>query len=269
MYGFSGNDSIFGSSGFDYIYGGVNNDYLEDYSGGGKLYGEANDDTLVADKGECTLMGGSGDDTFVFASLTDHGHFAVYGGDSTLDGGSSANTGAYAGNDKIVAAGNNTVIGLKSITDIDLIDAQGHSNVTIETANTATKLDFSATTLTGISAINGLNGNDTIIGSSGNDSIFGGWSTDVLSGGAGNDTLVGAGGTLTGGVGADLFKSVGSVTVTDFDATQDHIFLTAGTAWTATAVTGGTNIRFASTGSIMTLLNVTPSQVQAGWFVST
>lgn len=229
MYGGGGNDSIYGSFGWDEMYGGdgddflsdislgllhgeAGNDYLEITSGGGKLYGDAGNDTLTSGSGESTLKGGAGDDKFIFSKSQNVGYCEIDGGDEDFVGNTPGQPN-YHGHDEIVAYGDNTVIGLKSIARIDSITGHG-KNTTIQTANTATRLDFSNTTLTGIAQITGLDGNDTIIGSNGNDTIFGGWS--------GRDALF-------GGAGADIFKSVGTATVTDFNAAEgDRIFVGAG-----------------------------------------
>jgi Ca2+-binding RTX toxin-like protein len=68
-------------------------------------------------------------------------------------------------------------------------------------------LDFSETTLLGISRIEGGAGSDTITGSSGADTIVGEAGNDVLAGGAGKDVLIGGSGfdRLSGDEGNDTF----------------------------------------------------------------
>ena len=79
-----------------------------------------------------------------------------------------------------------------------------------------------------------LQGGDTITGSGKPDFLYGYSGDDVISGGSGNDTLSGSKGndTLTGGSGHDLFlfntaldASTNVDTLTDFNASQDHIGL--------------------------------------------
>ena len=76
LYGTSDRDFIYGGSGDDTLYGGANRDYL--YGGGDDdtLYGGSGRDSLLGDEGDDTLYGGEGDDT-------------LYGGDDndTLYGG--------------------------------------------------------------------------------------------------------------------------------------------------------------------------------------
>src|SRR5262249_18336688 len=67
----------------------------------------------------------------------------------------------------------------------------GFTGVTVGAGNGADVLDFSATTLVGIAAIDGSVGNDTITGSAGADSVLGGGGRDSLVGGLGADTLGG------------------------------------------------------------------------------
>jgi Ca2+-binding RTX toxin-like protein len=57
LYGFNGNDLIYGSDGIDYIDGGNGND---------KIYGYAGDDLILGMLGKDILTGGSGDDGFFF-----------------------------------------------------------------------------------------------------------------------------------------------------------------------------------------------------------
>ncbi|CAO3373780.1 calcium-binding protein [Azospirillum argentinense] len=287
MDGGAGNDSMFGSYGWDYMYGGSGNDFLSDVclgilhgddgddyldisSGGGYLYGDAGNDTLTSGSGESTLSGGAGNDTFVFTRSQNYGSCAIDGGDAA-HAGYDAGQPNHHGVDRIEAYGDGVVIGLKSIARIDSIVGNG-SGITIETANTATYLDFSNTTLTGIAQINGLDGDDTIIGSSGSDTIFGGWSTgDSLFGGDGNDYLIGYGGELTGGAGSDVFRSVGSMIVNDFSESQgDRIFIQNGWTCQYGAYGGGTGLLFSANGvpqSQMVLAGVAPGDVKASWFV--
>lgn len=257
VYAGAGNDTVFGGSGFDNLYGEGGDDYLEDSSGAGKLFGGDGNDILVAGAGQCTLDGGAGNDVFAFMNTSTGYHAVVGGGDF----------------DRILAYTNNTKIGLKSISDIDLIDASGYSNVTIEANVTGAYLDFTNVVLNNIAAINGKDGADTIIGSAGDDFIFGGWvGVDVLNGGAGNDTLGGDNGSsLTGGSGADLFVFTGgTVKVTDFNAAEgDRMGLASGATWTATDVTGGARVAVTFSAGYtrsMTLMGITADQVDASWF---
>jgi len=87
--------------------------------------------------------------------------------------------------------------------------AAGFSAVRILGTAAGDSLDFSATTLTGITEINGGAGNDTLIGSAGADTIVGGAGKDTLTGGGGADTFV--------------FKAVGESTVANPDRILDFV----------------------------------------------
>ncbi|MGX9393321.1 T1SS-143 repeat domain-containing protein [Nitrobacteraceae bacterium UC4446_H13] len=162
--------------------------------------------------------GGAGNDTFIFGnedtrllySQADNGGY-----DSFQDNSSEATHTAIAETD-------DTVIGIAgtygSANSVDVIDGNGHSNVTIVGGIVHNHWDFTDTNLFDIAGIYGGDGtsNDIIVGSKGNDTIYGLNGNDQLSGGLGNDTLNGGAGndwlsgglgrdTLTGGTGADTF----------------------------------------------------------------
>ena len=100
-----------------------------------------------------TYEGGEGNDTLQGSSGDDVFRFNHYTGDNTVE-------------NIVGGEGNNSISG---------------------TAGSNT-LDFSGTTLSDISEIDGGAGHDTIIGTSGNDIIIGGAGQDTLRGGAGDDT---------------------------------------------------------------------------------
>ena len=142
----------------------------------------------------------------------------------------------------VIAETDNTVIGFSGTyggtNSVDVIDGDGHSNVTIVGSSAVhNHWDFTDTVLTDIAAIYGGDNtaNDVIVGSKGNDTIYGLNGNDQLSGGDGNDTLVGGLGkdTLTGGAGADTFvfgeHGPSNVdTILDYNAGEgDKIDLTA------------------------------------------
>ncbi|PCJ47382.1 MAG: hypothetical protein COA74_11720 [Gammaproteobacteria bacterium] len=91
--------------------------------------------------------------------------------------------------------------------------------------------------------IYGGSGLDTLNGEAGNDTIYGGDDTDTINGGTGTNTIYGGLGgdifhvglgtdEITGGEGADIYiidatpSGSGSLTITDFDITEDRIDLT-------------------------------------------
>jgi serralysin len=99
---------------------------------------------------------------------------------------------AGSGNDRIEATANNisliaTGANLSSIETISsggfhrLQDRGDHGQQYV--------LNFSTVTLSGVTRIEGGNGNDTIVGSAGADVIEGGAGRDILAGGAGADTF--------------------------------------------------------------------------------
>jgi Ca2+-binding RTX toxin-like protein len=90
-----------------------------------------------------------------------------------------------AGTDRIEATAKGTVIGLKSLSGVEVISANGIASVSIAGSSAGDLLDFTSVSLIGITAIKGGGGRDTIYGSS---------AADVIEGGAGADTLRGNGG---------------------------------------------------------------------------
>src|SRR3954465_14572329 len=127
-------------------------------------------DTLIGLGGDDTLDGGGGADTYL-VGLNE-------GFDTYHDTGMS-------GTDVIRATANNVAIGLASgfgaNSGIEQISSDGpdpltgvtthYTGVSIQGGGGDDILDFSATTLIGITRIDGGAGNDTIIGSAGADTI--------------------------------------------------------------------------------------------------
>ena len=178
-----------GGAGLNIIRGGTVNDNIdfsatallniariEGGSGNDTITGSAGSDTIVGGVGNDVLNGGNGDDTFTVAGTGD-GFDAFNGG---------------IGFDRILGSAGDDTIGLTGsfgvASSIEQIDGGTGVNTILGTTN-ADSMNFSATTLTNISRIDGGSGNDTIVGSAGNDTIVGGISNDMLSGGAGSDTF--------------------------------------------------------------------------------
>jgi Ca2+-binding RTX toxin-like protein len=197
--GSGGNDNVTGASEEDTIIGGGGNDIIDGGDGADTVVGGASNDTL---------RGGNGDDTFLVGPSDGFDQF---------DGG--------AGADRILATGDNTVIGFTadhwsnpSLVSIEEINANGFSNVTLKVADWQ-QLDLTHTTLVGIVRIEGSGVNETITGSAAADTIVGGSGRDVLSGGDGNDLfLINAGETdfdqINGGAGTnDRILATGNNTV--------------------------------------------------------
>jgi len=148
----------------------------------------------------------------------------------TSDDGMNLTLSAMTGVDQIISDSSSDTVGatltLGSQTLPSGLTITGSGDDIIQLGTTS--LNLSATTVSGVSAINGTTGNDSITGTTGN---------DIISGDAGIDTIVGGLGTdtLSGGAGSDLFvynaateSSVGSGdTISDFDAASaDKISIT-------------------------------------------
>jgi RHS repeat-associated protein len=181
-----GNDTVIGSVNVDNIRGGAGTDSL---SGG------LGADILVGRAGNDTLDGGQDGDVYQF---TRGEGFDVY-----------ADTGT-TGIDKIVLQANGSfdMTSFGPSNGIDEINANGFTGVFIAGTTVANTLDFSATTLVGVTYIDGGDGSDTVTGSAGADTLYGGFGADTLRGGAGADTMIGAqdNDVLDGGEDGDTYQ---------------------------------------------------------------
>ena len=164
--------SLTGTSGDDVLQADTNDAWI--------VSGLAGNDTIVTLDGNDSISGGAGNDNISSGAGDDVIRVSGTGeGLDSIDGG--------AGTDRIEAGAKGTKIGLTSVTDVEVISANGFAAVTIAGSTGADFLDFSNTTLTGITAIKSLAGNDTIYGSAGADFIVGGAGSDTLRGNAGAD----------------------------------------------------------------------------------
>jgi Ca2+-binding RTX toxin-like protein len=179
--GTTGPDTLTGTDGRDNVQGLAGADTITTGLGDDVITGGPGDDTINAGGGNDTITGGNGDDTINAGPGDDVILVGLNDGFDDVGGG--------AGNDVIRATANNVVIGLRALAGVETITANGFTGVTIATPNTATTLDFTGMTLTGIVSINGGNGNDTITGSSGPDTIIGGGGDDTMDGGGGNNVF--------------------------------------------------------------------------------
>jgi Ca2+-binding RTX toxin-like protein len=197
--------NITGTSGPDTLTGTINADTISGLAGNDTLLGLGGDDTLVGGPGNDSLDGGEGSDTYLIGTSD--------GFDVFTDSGTT-------GTDMILATADFAVIGMMSgfspLSGIETISAGNHTGVAI-LAGAAQTMDFSATTLVGISEIFGSTGADTITGSAGNDTIDGRYGPDTLHGGPGDDSLIGGAGmdTLDGGPGNDTLVGGGGNDVLD------------------------------------------------------
>jgi Ca2+-binding RTX toxin-like protein len=159
---------------------------IEDDGGNDTIIGSAADDVIRAGHGADRVNGADGSDTYLVG--------AGQGFDTYADTGTS-------GVDRILAAGHEVGIGVSGFgprSGVEEISANGHLGVTLRGDRGDDLLDFSTTTLVGISAIEDDGGADTIVGSAGHDVIRSGAGDDRLLAGAGSDTL-------DGGEGADTY----------------------------------------------------------------
>ena len=132
-------------------------------------------DIIRGNAGDDVISSGANDDIITYSGTKD--------GFDTVDGGAGTN-------DRIHALANNTIIGLKSVTGVETISANGYSGVRIVGSAVTDTLDFSGVELLNIVSIDGAAGNDTIRGSQADDVIIGGAGDDALFGNGGNDTFV-------------------------------------------------------------------------------
>lgn len=181
------------------------------------IFGLGGNDTINGGNGSDTPVGGKGDDIIFGRDGDDRFLVDVGDGFDDLDGGN--------GTDTIAATADNVAIGIKSVTGIEVITADGHSDVSIVGTSAADVLDFSGVALTDIVSINAGGGRDTITGSAGDVTIDGGGGGDVLYGGIGNDHLIGAAGsdTLDGGADADIMEGGIGSDIYYVDDTGDQV----------------------------------------------
>ncbi|MDO8410086.1 MAG: calcium-binding protein, partial [Phenylobacterium sp.] len=159
---------------FENLTGGTVNDILSGDGGNNVIDGQAGDDTLTGGAGNDTLIGGDGADQFNYSG--------VGNGFDVLQGGGGA--------DRAIALTDGTIIGLKSLTGVETVTANGHANVSVLGSAQGDSLDFGATTLVDIVKIDGGDGADTIIGASSADTLVGSGGDDSLVGGAGDDQFL-------------------------------------------------------------------------------
>lgn len=195
----------------------------------GQTGAETWDFSAITLTGISYLDAGPGNDSIIGSAGADA--FKCYAGDDTIDGGlgaddfwyTGASNGADAiigggGADRIIALANNTVIGLRSVTGVETITANGFSGVSILASTGDDTLTFSGVTLTSITNIDTGSGNDTVTGSSAADTLSGSAGDDRFDGGAGNDSVTGGTGNDTvvySGAQADYTIGFGlTVTVT-------------------------------------------------------
>jgi trimeric autotransporter adhesin len=156
------------------------------------LIGSAAADTIQGGAGNDTLAGGAGNDRFEITSSAD--------GVDAIDGG--------VGTDVIAVLTAGVDINLQSLAGIETIT--GNNSVIRGTAANNI-LNLSATTVTGVTAIDLGLGNDDFSGSAGNDVVIAGEGDDIWRGASGNDTFAFTGNDgfeiIDGGAGTDRIEA--------------------------------------------------------------
>ncbi|MBN1378912.1 MAG: hypothetical protein JXA04_06725, partial [Gammaproteobacteria bacterium] len=140
------------------------------------IRGSQGDDVIMGLSGQDYLFGEAGDDIFLISGSEDE-----Y---DEFDGGT--------GIDTILGSTGDDTIRVNTFgpdNSVENIDGNGGYDV-IGGTEWADSIDLSATTVTGISAIDGGADNDTIIGSVGDDFLVGNAGNDYLYGGSGSDTYL-------------------------------------------------------------------------------
>jgi len=222
--GGAGVDSLYGGNGADSITGDAGNDILEGGDGGDSLWGGADVDTVRGGLGNDVIQvvkddakyddmkGGDGVDTLDnIGTRTDTVTnldivLTKFDGSNDKDGWQEIEVIDNKDNSTKVGQANWQIIGTIN-NPADPIDPMAGNN----------KLDFTDVTLTNVTGIDGLTGNDTIIGSAG---------ADVIKGSAGNDSLVGLGGndTITGGADNDYLSGGNGADVLTGNLGNDIIY---------------------------------------------
>ena len=191
--GTSANNTLTGGEGNDTINGLAGNDTIRGNGGNDTINGGANTDNIDA---------GAGDDVILIS-----GSNAI---SDTMAGG--------LGNDtvKITGTADAVLTGTSQMTGIEAFDGSGLS---LRGNNAENTFDFTAYTLTNLTGILALGGNDTVRGSAGADVINGGSGTDNINGGLDDDTIRVTGteaqtDTMAGGDGTDTLQIFGTVDLT-------------------------------------------------------
>jgi Ca2+-binding RTX toxin-like protein len=234
-----GGDTLNGGDGNDDINGQVGNDNLTGGSGNDTIYGGLGDDTIIGGANNDSVYGGDGADLFIEGTSDGDNRFFGDAGSDTLQGGLNGANIGFAGD-------------FGASNSIEVISAGGFSSVSVYGDDDANLLDFSTTTLIGITEVNGGDGNDTIIGSAGADNIVDDGGSDSLSGGGGADTLDGGGGN-------DTLDGTASVTPKLFGGSGDDLLIldTANLEQGGTIASGGSGqdeLRLLDNGSLNPVL---------------
>lgn len=245
-YGTLGNDSIDGTSGFDYLYGYPNGGMPDDETGdnslrGGdgndRLYGGGGNDTLEGGGHNDEMYGGAGNDVLIDTSGYDR-FFGGAGDDLFIIGGTEYDTfEGGTGNDTIRLA-ELTVASRMKLDDLAGVEVLDLDGFTLYGTTNSDLYDFSGLTsvLYHGNAINlGIGSRNSFIGHAGADFVISD-GTITFHGGGGNDVLTITSGNATeyyGDDGNDLLLVSGTIGFNSIfgGAGTDTLRLTASTAF--------------------------------------
>ena len=184
IYGFDGDDFLYGRGGRDALHGGLGVDRLEGGEGDDWLYGDEGNDTLAGQEGDDYIEGGDGNDT-VYGN---EGHDEIHGGlGADALWGLEGRDVIYGGDgdDGIYGDHRDILTGYAGAGDDELHGGAGNDNIK------AGEGDDLAYGDDGADSIYGNDGNDTLWGGTGYDYLYGGEGQDILYGEDGEDQLRG------------------------------------------------------------------------------
>jgi Ca2+-binding RTX toxin-like protein len=226
LYGSTGSDYMVGGDLDDHLYGRAGDDQLEGGTGRDWLEGNEGPDVLAGGQETDILAGGEGDDR-VFAESSDDWN-TVFNSDLTPAGSSRDWLAGGDGDDLLVGStGDN---GLSGGAGSDLIiGGAGNDEIFGDSDWLASSFDWSVSEEQGTrlyAMVDGIDNPpggdaDTIYGGGGNDYVQGQAGDDVIFGDAGDDYLIGNEGsdTLSGGTGNDtIYGDEGSADFTTHGA---------------------------------------------------
>jgi Ca2+-binding RTX toxin-like protein len=268
-----GIEQVIGGTRNDVIRGNGNNNVLRGGLGNDLLDGKSGDDILDGGAGNNTLIGGLGVDTvseqgntnFVLTNVSlsrGTGQIETLDGIEimNLTGGADANTfnltgwtggGSINGGDVAGSPRNDTVIlGADAnvvLTDTALDISINFSPISLQGIDIAVITDgagnhtIDASGFSGITTLDGADGDDILIGGSGPNTLYGGLGNDILVGGAGNNIVVGGGGnnTFRQTSNASLFTLTNAGLVTDVTVAPGDEFFSVFTNIQTVELTGG------------------------------
>jgi Ca2+-binding RTX toxin-like protein len=187
LYGGEGDDWLFGEVGADHLDGGIGSDWLEGGTGNDKLFGGEGKDFLQGNDGADMLFGGSGND-----------HLNGGTGLDKLDGGPGEDSANYSDSRTFVRLAldgslkaTGEVIGDRLISIEDLVGSRSASNELAGNGVTNKIYGGGNTDIIygrgGNDTLDGFSNADQLYGEAGNDWLIGSYGADLLNGGSGND----------------------------------------------------------------------------------